>query len=191
MKRFLLFLSALAVLSCAKPQPQAFQVIPMPDQVTVNDGTFCVKGAAVHFDDDLDEASAAAVLRFVDAIETATGTQCKWAEGGMIFRANPSLAAEQYSINITPKSVTVEASALNGFVYACETLKQMLPAAIYGKEAVKAGVKAGDIIKSVTAICGGKGGGKPDSAMGGGTDLLKLDDALASVDDFVAVKLGL
>ena len=138
MKRVLLFLSALAVLSCAKPQPQAFQVIPMPDQVTVNDGTFCVKGAAVHFDDDLDEASAAAVLRFVDAIETATGTQCKWAEGGMIFRANPSLAAEQYSINITPKSVTVEASALNGFVYACETLKQMLPAAIYGKEAVKA-----------------------------------------------------
>ena len=63
--------------------------------------------------------------------------------------------------------------------------------AVCGKEAVKAGVKAGDIIKSVTALCGGKGGGKPDSAMGGCTDLLKLDDALASVDDFVAVKLGL
>ena len=29
-----------------------------------------------------------------------------------------------------------------------------------------------------------------DSAMGGGTDILKLDDALASVDDFVAAKLG-
>ena len=40
-------------------------------------------------------------------------------------------------------------------------------------------------------VCGGKGGGKPDSAMGGGKDMLKLDDALASVDDFVAVKLGL
>ena len=63
--------------------------------------------------------------------------------------------------------------------------------AVCGKEAVGKGIKAGDIIKSVTAICGGKGGGKPDSAMGGGTDLLKLDDALASVDDFVAVKLGL
>ena len=32
-------------------------------------------------------------------------------------------------------------------------------------------------------------GGKPDSAMGGGTDLLKVDDALAAVDDFVAEKL--
>ena len=62
--------------------------------------------------------------------------------------------------------------------------------AVCGKEAVAKGIKAGDLVKHVGAICGGKGGGKPDSAMGGGTDLLKLDDALASVDDFVAEKLG-
>ena len=62
--------------------------------------------------------------------------------------------------------------------------------AICGKEAVAKGIKAGDIIKTITPICGGKGGGKPDSAMGGGTDLLKLDDALAMVDDFVAERLG-
>ena len=63
--------------------------------------------------------------------------------------------------------------------------------AVCGKEAVQKGLKAGEIIKHVTAICGGKGGGKPDSAMGGGSDVLKLDDALAAVDDFVAGKLGL
>ena len=61
--------------------------------------------------------------------------------------------------------------------------------AVCGKEAVAKGIKAGEIIKNVTAICGGKGGGKPDSAMGGGTNVLKLDDALASIDDFVAEKL--
>ena len=55
---------------------------------------------------------------------------------------------------------------------------------------MKRGIKAGDLVRNVCTICGGKGGGKPDSAMGGGTDLLKLDDALASVDDFVASKLG-
>ncbi len=59
-----------------------------------------------------------------------------------------------------------------------------------GKEAVQKGVKAGDIIKAIAPICGGKGGGKPDSAMGGGSDLLKLDDALAALDDFVAGKLA-
>ena len=62
--------------------------------------------------------------------------------------------------------------------------------AVCGKEAVTKGIKAGDLVKAVSAVCGGKGGGKPDSAMGGGTDLLKVDDALATVDDFVAAKLG-
>ena len=60
--------------------------------------------------------------------------------------------------------------------------------AVCGKEAVAKGVKAGEIIKAIAPICGGKGGGKPDSAMGGGSDLLKLDDALAALDDFVNEK---
>jgi alanyl-tRNA synthetase len=62
---------------------------------------------------------------------------------------------------------------------------------VCGKEAVKAGIKAGDVIKTVTKVCGGSGGGKPDSAMGGGKNVLKVDDALATVDDFVASKLGI
>lgn len=61
--------------------------------------------------------------------------------------------------------------------------------AVCGKDAVAKGVKAGDIIKSIAPIIGGKGGGKPDSAMGGGSDLLKVDDALAAVDDYVASKV--
>ena len=61
--------------------------------------------------------------------------------------------------------------------------------AVCGKDAVAKGVKAGDIIKAIAPICGGKGGGKPDSAMGGGTEVSKVDDALAAVDDFVAGKL--
>ena len=62
--------------------------------------------------------------------------------------------------------------------------------AVCGKEAVKAGVRAGDIVKFVCGICGGSGGGKPDSAMGGGKDASKVDDALAQVKDFVASKLN-
>jgi alanyl-tRNA synthetase len=62
--------------------------------------------------------------------------------------------------------------------------------AVCGKDAVAKGIKAGDLVKNVCAICGGKGGGKPDSAMGGGNDLLKVNEALASVAEFVAAKLG-
>ena len=61
--------------------------------------------------------------------------------------------------------------------------------AVCGKNAVGRGIKAGQLIKEVSAACGGSGGGKPDSAMGGGRDLLKLDDALAGVDDFVTTHL--
>ena len=61
--------------------------------------------------------------------------------------------------------------------------------AVCGKEAIAKGIKAGDLVKQVCACCGGKGGGKPDSAMGGGTDVTKVDNALALVDDFVQAKL--
>ncbi len=61
--------------------------------------------------------------------------------------------------------------------------------AVCGKDAIAKGVKAGDLVKHVCTVCGGSGGGKPDSAMGGGKDALKVDDALAQVDDFVASKL--
>ena len=57
--------------------------------------------------------------------------------------------------------------------------------AVCGKEAVARGVRAGDLVKRVCAACGGSGGGKPDSAMGGCKDLMKLDDAMATVDDYV------
>ena len=58
-----------------------------------------------------------------------------------------------------------------------------------GKAAVARGIKAGELVKLVCCACGGSGGGKPDSAMGGGKDLLKVDNALALVDDFVAEKV--
>ena len=61
--------------------------------------------------------------------------------------------------------------------------------AVCGKDAVKSGVKAGEIVKHVCTVCGGSGGGKPDSAMGGGKDISKMDEALASVADFVATKV--
>ena len=62
--------------------------------------------------------------------------------------------------------------------------------AVCGKEAIAKGIKAGDLVKLVCTCCGGSGGGKPDSAMGGGKDATKVDNALALVDDFVHSKLN-
>jgi alanyl-tRNA synthetase len=62
--------------------------------------------------------------------------------------------------------------------------------AVCGKDAVAKGVKAGDIIREIAPIVGGKGGGKPDSAMGGGSDASKVNDALAAVKPFVEKAVG-
>ena len=50
-------------------------------------------------------------------------------------------------------------------------------------------VKAGDLVGHVASLVGGKGGGRPDMAQGGGTDASKLDAALSSVTAWVEAKL--
>ena len=51
-------------------------------------------------------------------------------------------------------------------------------------------VKAGELVNFVAQQVGGKGGGKPDMAMAGGTEAAKLPAALASVQGWVAQRLG-
>ena len=55
-----------------------------------------------------------------------------------------------------------------------------------GSEAVKAGAHAGNILRDISVICGGKGGGRPDSAMSGGKNIDKIGDALAKVYELLA-----
>jgi alanyl-tRNA synthetase len=51
-------------------------------------------------------------------------------------------------------------------------------------------VKAGELMAFIAAQLGGKGGGRPDMAQGGGTNVAALDEALASVVPWVKNKLG-
>ncbi|MBO4693049.1 MAG: alanine--tRNA ligase [Clostridia bacterium] len=53
------------------------------------------------------------------------------------------------------------------------------------KKAVDSGVHAGNLVRQIAEMTGGRGGGKPDMAMAGGKDISKLDDALSSVNDIV------
>ena len=53
------------------------------------------------------------------------------------------------------------------------------------KEAVKMGVHSGNLVKKLTAKVGGSGGGRPDSAMGGFTEIFKLDELMAGADEML------
>tara|TARA_R110002110_G_scaffold330339_1_gene541587 strand:- start:2046 stop:4646 length:2601 start_codon:yes stop_codon:yes gene_type:complete len=51
-------------------------------------------------------------------------------------------------------------------------------------------VKAGDLMREFAQRLGGKGGGRPDMAQGGGTDVSALPDVLQAVPEWVASQLG-
>lgn len=56
---------------------------------------------------------------------------------------------------------------------------------VCGKDAVKAGIHAGKIVKELSALTGGKGGGRTDSAMAGIGDNNKIDEALLKLEQIV------
>ena len=62
--------------------------------------------------------------------------------------------------------------------------------AMVTQDVIDRGISAGEIIKQIAPAVGGKGGGRPNMAVGGGKDPAGLDNALGMVRDLVAAKLG-
>ena len=101
-------------------------------------------------------------------------------------------------------AATLEGADANALRETMDKLKDKLKSAAIvlasvneGKVSVAAGItadligkmKAGDLVNFVASQVGGKGGGKPDMAMAGGTDASQLPKALASVQEWVSAKL--
>lgn len=59
-----------------------------------------------------------------------------------------------------------------------------------GKNAVAKGAHAGNLVKAVCEMVGGKGGGRPDSAQGGATELFKIDEAFAQIPSLLQQMVG-
>jgi alanyl-tRNA synthetase len=102
-------------------------------------------------------------------------------------------------------AATLEGADANTLRETMDKLKDKLKSAAIvlasvneGKVSLAAGVtsdliaklKAGELVNHVASQVGGKGGGKPDMAMAGGTDASNLPKALSSVKDWVTQKLN-
>ncbi len=75
-------------------------------------------------------------------------------------------------------------------VFASASDDKITFVAMASKSAVEKGVHSGNIIREITAVAGGKGGGKPDMAQGGGKDASKIDEALLKAQEVIKTQLG-
>ena len=134
-----IFLAAIAaaVISCSTAVEEHISVVPYPNEVNIKGGTFNAAGADIRFSDDLDQASQNVIRTFADQLGLVTGQASTLngtgASTSFNFICEASMPEEAYTLNINNKTATVKASSLRGFNYAIQTIKQMLPAEIFGK----------------------------------------------------------
>jgi alanyl-tRNA synthetase len=86
-------------------------------------------------------------------------------------------------------SVRAKAGSAAALFAAIQGDRVVLLAAM-SEDVVKRGVKAGDLIREIAPIVGGKGGGRPDMAQGGGTDTTKIEDVVSAAREWLKGKLG-
>lgn len=131
-KTALLLALPLLCMSCSKEViGTQVDVIPQPASVEVYNGTFNAAGASFTVDETFGTLAAEAVARFEGNLVSASEKDSGTSGTKFIVRMNPALGEEAYTLEVSAKKAVIEASALNGVLYAIETVKQMLPVEIY------------------------------------------------------------
>lgn len=136
LKSVSLSLMALFIISsCSQENHSELNLIPYPNSVEIGKGTVDVSGASFHVDSLLGNRAYMAVDEFRRQLSAASGEQSLWtlspSDADILFVSDTSLRKEEYTLDISRKKVVVNASDLNGVVYALETVRQLLPVEIY------------------------------------------------------------
>lgn len=117
-----------------------YKIVPYPNLLTLRTGEFNVAEATFAYDPQVDTLTKRAIEAFATRIGELTGrapkiepaAECK---EGFCFLIDTIQSPEGYKLDIDKQKVTVQASAFSGFFYAIQTLRQMLPTAIYAGKA--------------------------------------------------------
>ena len=150
MKKYFTFvalgLMCLSLSLMARPVKD-IQIIPQPSSVKVLKGSFNAAGKSFFCDPKFGELAKLNIDRFANRLSLVSGKMSTTSVGvanmnfvpneGFVFIKDANIALEGYELLVTKKSVVVKASDENGVIYAIETIKQLLPTDIYGKEQAK------------------------------------------------------
>lgn len=143
MKQFFIILVAVLFFSCGSSVENSYNIVPYPNSLVGKRGNFLIgKDTKIILPDNASGEVTMVANQFtsqfaiiseinltIEPISKAINT-----DGAIVLSLNADLPEEAYNLTVTKKSVTIEASQGAGFFYAIQTMKQLLPAAIYGKE---------------------------------------------------------
>ncbi len=131
--------AGIALCSCGSHDPQ-IAIVPYPNHLETGRGTYRVTDRPVTCDSRTDERTQRAVVGFAARLATVTGgtnpvtVADEVPASGIRFVTDESLPAEGYELNVDGEGIEVRASQFPGFLYALQSLEQLLPAAVYGTE---------------------------------------------------------
>ena len=134
--RHLLFMAVLSAL---------LGIVPQPEKVEEMKGNFRIAGATFNCEMSLDRESQDLISEFADRLAMISDRTVSFAPSptlrsnaasgllkGVCFLLDKDKISGEYSLEVTPKYVLVFASDFYGFTYALQTIRQLLPPAIYG-----------------------------------------------------------
>jgi len=138
MKKILFVLLSGAWLMGCAPRNERVAIVPYPKEVRPGRGHYSAAGAAVVCDSRADERTQRVVTEFAGQLSAVSGVESpatvadRMPEEGIRFAVDESVPEECYLLDIDGSGVRVRASGFPGFFYALQSLRQLLPAAIYG-----------------------------------------------------------
>ena len=118
----------LSVLSACSDKAESLPIVPYPQDVVIETGSFNALGAKV-ISEGLDDAETALVDKFGKQIASASGN--KKGLSKIVFRRDDSLEKEAYRLEIGNCKAVAYSSSYNGTLYAVMTLMQLMPAGVY------------------------------------------------------------
>lgn len=112
-------------------------LIPYPANLTRNEGTFNLKQLTAITTPAGDEAVARYAQEFATQLEKTSGIKVPvnptTAATSLVMTKDATLAHEAYKLTVNEAGIKIEAADSTGFFYAIQTLKQLMPHAIYNR----------------------------------------------------------
>lgn len=143
-KILFVWITATLLAYCTLASAQKYSIIPQPQSVVEKEGTFRLDRKTIFLvtanDSSFMEVAEnfAIQLAMVSGMKVSVSNQLdQHLSKAVVFEKKDGMQCEEYALQVTPKRITISASYPNGLFYGVQTICQLLPPEVYGKNQVR------------------------------------------------------